>query len=146
MAKIADRAIKDCRKRFDAGEAAALLDAVDYCARSGTAMPLWLAEAYCSRYIAWLTYEVKTLDQAFGVERKGERIPERRKRKLLEASVAMEVDKLHRQKKLPIDEALFERVGKILNITPGMARDIYYKDNTWRTLLKVMPREPPNRR
>jgi hypothetical protein len=146
MAKIADRAIKDCRKRFEAGEAAALLDALDYCARSGTAMPLWLAEAYCSRYISWRTYEVKTLDQAFGVERKGERIPERRKRILLEPRVAMEVDKLHRQEKLPIDEALFERVGKRLKIGPGMARDIYYKDNTWRTLLEVMPRKPPNRR
>ena len=146
MAKITDRAIEDCRKRFEAGEAAALLDALDYCARSGTAMPLWLAEAYCSRYILWLTYKVKTLDQAFGAERKGERIPERRKRLLLEPRVAMEVDKLHRQEKLPIDEALFERVGKNLSIRPGMARDIYYKDNTWRTLLGVMPREPPNRR
>jgi hypothetical protein len=143
MAKITDRAIEDCRKRFEAGETTALLDALDYCARSGTAMPLWLAEAYCSRYIPWLTYKVKTLDQAFGVERKGERIPERRERILLEPRVAMEVDKLHRQKKLPIDEALFERVGKILNIRPGMARDIYYKDNT---LLEVIPREPPNRR
>ena len=146
MAKIADRAIEDCRKRFEAGEAAALLDALDYCARSGTAMPLWLAKAYCSRYISWRTYEVKTLDQAFGVERKGERIPERRTRILLAPHVAMEVDTLHRQEKLPIDEALFERVGKILDITPGMARDIYYEDKTWRTLLKVMPRKPPNRR
>jgi hypothetical protein len=50
---------------------------------------------------------VKTLDQAFGVERKGKRIPELRKREILKAQVAFEVDKLHREEKLPIDEALF---------------------------------------
>jgi len=143
MAKFTDLAIENCRERFEAGEPAALLDAVDYCARTGTAMPLWLADAYCSRYIAWLTYQVKTLDQAFAVERKGERVPERRKRELLKGPVAVEVDRLHRQEKLPIDEALFERVGKILKIKPGTARDIYYSDNFFRTLLEVVPRKPP---
>jgi hypothetical protein len=54
------------------------------------------------------------------------------------------VDKLHREEKLPIDEALFERVGESLHIKPGMARDIYYKDNSWRKLLRVMPRKPPS--
>src|ERR1700682_2527836 len=140
MAKFTDRIIENCRKRFEAGEATALLDAIDCCARSGTAMPLWLADAYCSGYFAWQTYKFKTLDQGFGVERKGERISERRSREMLKAPVAMEVDKLHRQEKVPIDEALFERVGKILQIKPGTARDVYYNDNPWRKFLEVMPR------
>ncbi len=144
MAKITDRAIDECRKRFELGEAGALLDAIDYCARSGTAMPPWIADAFCARYLAWLTYKVKTLDQAFGVERKGKRISELRKRETLKPRVAIEVDKLHRQEKVPIDEALFERVGRILDIKPGMARDIHYKENPWRKLLKVMPRKPPS--
>jgi hypothetical protein len=145
MAKINDRLVQDCRKRFEAGEAEALLDAVDRCARTGTAMPLWLAEAFCSRYIAWRTYQHKTLDQAFGVDRKSERISERRKREMLKARVAVEVDTARRQEKLPIDEALFERVGKSLKIKPGTARDIYYKDNFFRTFLEAIPRKPPSK-
>jgi hypothetical protein len=143
MAKFTDLAIENCRKRFEDGEAAALFEAIDYCARSGTAMPVWLAEAFCSRYIAWLKYQVKTLDQAFGVERKGERIPERRERESLKLRVVIEVDKLHRQQGLPIDEALFELVGEALEIKPGMARDIYYKDNEWRRFVENLPRNPP---
>lgn len=141
MAKLTDRAIANCRKRFEAGEAGALLDAVDYCARSGTAMPLWLSEAYCARYIAWRTYKFKTLDQAFAVERKSQRIPELRKREILKPRVAIEVDRIHREEKLPIDEALFERVGKALRIKPSTARDIYYKDNPWRKFIVALPRK-----
>jgi hypothetical protein len=143
MAKITDRLVDECRKRFEAGEPGALLDAVDCCARTGTAMPEWLAEAYCAGYAAWQSYQVKTLDQAFSVERKGERMPDRRMREWLKPRVVMEVDKLRRQQNLPVDEALFGRVGKALSIQPGMARDIYYKDNGWRKFLEVAPRNPP---
>ena len=139
MANFTDLAIEECRKRFEAGEANALLDALDYCARSGSAMPLWLAEAFCTRYDKWLRYDAKTLDQAFGVERKGERIPDRRVRGSLKAPVAWEVIRLHKQEKLPIDEALFERVGKRLKIPMGTARDIYYTDNSWRRFFETLP-------
>jgi hypothetical protein len=137
MAKITDSAIEDCRKRFEAGDAKALLDAVDFCARSATAMPLWIVEAFCARYAEWSRYEVKTLDQAFRVVRKGERIPNRKVREWLKPRVAMEANRLHIQEKLPIDEALFERVGQILGIPTGTARDIYYKDNPWRQLFEA---------
>ncbi len=50
MAKITDRLIERCRNRFEAGDKTALLDAVDFCARSGTVMPVWLAESYCACY------------------------------------------------------------------------------------------------
>jgi hypothetical protein len=58
--------------------------------------------------------------------------------------VAYEVSRLHREENLPIDEALFEQVGKILNIKAGMARDIYYNANRWRRLFEVMPTKPPS--
>ena len=46
MTNFADVPIEECRKRIEAGEAKALLEALDYCARSGSSMPLWLAEAF----------------------------------------------------------------------------------------------------
>ena len=131
MAKFTERMIEDCRHRFEAGDKTALLDAVDLCARSGLALPVWLAEAYCAGYTAWATYKVRSLDQAFGVERKGRRIPDLQEREALKASVVIEVDKL-RQEKVPTDETLFALVGEKLNIPAGQARDIYYKDNPWR--------------
>ena len=138
MVKLTELAIEECRKRFEAGEPKALLEAIDFCARSGSAMPLWLAEAFCARYEAWSRYDAKTLDQAFGVERKGERIPNRKFRESMKPRVAYEVCRLHRQEKLPIDEALFERVGQILEIPMGMARDIYYNDNSWRQFFEAI--------
>jgi hypothetical protein len=141
MAMLTDLAIEDCRKRFEAGEAKALLDAIDFCARSGSVMPLWLVEAFCARYDKWSRYDVKTLDQAFGVERKGERISDRKLRESLKPRVALEVSRLHREKKRPIDEALFEQVGAKFDIPMGTARDIYYKDNRWRQLFEAMPPE-----
>ena len=68
MANFTDLAIEDCRKRFEAGEAKALLEAIDYCARSRTTMPLWVAEAYIARFDEWFRYRARTLDQAFGVD------------------------------------------------------------------------------
>ena len=141
MTNFTDVAIKECRKRFEAGEVKALLDALDYCARSGSSMPVWLAEAFCACYGKWLRYDVKTLDQAFGVERKGERISDRKFRESLKAPVALEVSRLHRQEKRPIDEALFELVGEKFKIPTGTARDIYYNDNAWRRLFEAMPPE-----
>jgi hypothetical protein len=60
--KLTDLAIEDCRKRFEAGDAKKLLEALDYCARSGGAMPLWLREAIVARLDPWFRYQTKTLD------------------------------------------------------------------------------------
>ena len=142
MGKLTDLAIEDCRKRFEAGDPKSLIEAIDFCARSGTAMPSWLGEAACARFDRWFRYEAKSLDQAFGVERKGERISNRKLRERLKPRVAWEVSRLHREEELPIDEALFERVGKMLDVPMGTVRDIYYTDNRWRRLFEAMPTEP----
>ena len=131
MAKSTEREIDNRRHRFEAGDKTALLDAIDFCARSGTAMPVWLAKAYCAAYTEWATYRARSLDQAFGVERKGRRISDLQKREALKASVVIEVDKLRHEKE-PVDEMLFARVGEKLRISAGLARAVYYEDNPWR--------------
>ena len=54
--KITEPLIDDRRRRFEAGDKAALLDAVDLCARAGLPMPGWLAEAYCAASPHWAAY------------------------------------------------------------------------------------------
>lgn len=141
MTKLTERLIEDCRRRFEAGDKTALLDAIDLCARSGTVMPVWLAEAYGAGYTAWATYKVRSLDQAFGVERKGKRITDLQRREALKAIVVIEVDKL-RQENTPTGEGLFEKVSKKLKIPTGQVRAIYY-DSSWRKFneaIRAMPK------
>jgi hypothetical protein len=143
MAKMTERWIEDCRHRLEAGDKTALLDAIDFCARSGTVMPLWLAEAYCAGYTAWATYKVRSLDQAFDVVRKGRRIPDLKKGYASMAAVAIEVNKLH-QEQVPIDDGLFEQVSEKLNIPVGQVRALYYDEgNSWRQFYKALNKLPP---
>lgn len=143
MAEFTEGMIEDCRHRFEAGDKTALLDAIDFCARSGTVMPPWLTEAYCAAYTEWATYGVRSLDEAFGVDhiRKNRKLPDLQERKSLKAAVVVEVSRLRRE--MPIDENLFDRVGAELNIPMRQARDIYYdKTNHWRQFNEAI-REMP---
>ncbi|MGK7059827.1 hypothetical protein BjapCC829_24765 [Bradyrhizobium barranii] len=143
MGKLTDLTIEGFRRRFEAGDPKALLEALDLFCRSGDKMPLWMREALIARLDPFLRYEIKSLDQAFDVERKRERISSRKMRLALQPAVAWEVITLHREENLPIDNALFERVGKKFNISMGTARDFYYNDNPARKLFEAMPTEPP---
>jgi hypothetical protein len=130
------------RKQFEAGEEWALLDAVDFCARAGMTMPLWLANAFCERYLDWFLFQVKTLDEAFKVEgdRKGKHIERRARREWLKPRVVLEVLRLHdpEGENMPLDDVLFERVGETLGCGKTLAKDLYYDvegDNPWAALL-----------
>ena len=128
--KITEPLIDDRRRRFEAGDKAALLDAVDLCARAGLPMPGWLAEAYCAAYAHWAAYRVRSLDEAFGVDRKGRKLADLQQRESLKAVVAVEVNRL--RKVMPTDEHLFEEAGAELNMPVGQVRGIYYdKTNHW---------------
>jgi hypothetical protein len=143
MSKLTARLIEERHKQFEAGDAAALLDAVDLCARSGTAMPEWLANAFCERYLDWCMLRAKTLDDAFRVKRpKNMRVGDRARRERLKPRVVLAVLRLRRKENLPFGEELFERAGATLKpkITGSLARDVFYDpENRWRDLFRAMP-------
>lgn len=139
--KVTASLIEKCRLRFEAGDKAAVPDAMDLCARAGLAMPVWLAEAFCAGYTAWATYEVRSLDEALGVVRKGRRRPDLQKAYAAKAAVVMEVNRVH-QEGIPIEEALFEQVGKTLNIATGQVRALFYEDNPWRQFFEALNKLP----
>jgi hypothetical protein len=124
---------KKLRPQIGTGDGVALLLAIDYCARSGMAMPEWLAQAFTERYDNWRKFRVKTLDAAFGVRRgRRIRIERQRAREELKPYVVYWV-RLLQQKGAAIDDALFERVGKRLKISGPSVKRIYYDpDNPWR--------------
>jgi hypothetical protein len=50
------------------GRAEYLLRALDWCLRTRTRPPLWVANAFCDRMLTWLSYRQPTLDKAFGIK------------------------------------------------------------------------------
>jgi hypothetical protein len=119
---------KKLRPQIKAGDGAALLLAIDYCARSGMAMPEWLGLAFPQRYDNWRKFRAKTLDVAFGVTRKKRiRIEQQRVHEELKPHVVYWVRQLQRRG-ASIDDGLFERVGKKLKIKGALAKRVYYDD------------------
>jgi hypothetical protein len=133
---LTKRYVEECHKRFNAGEGEALLDAIDGCARSGMALPPWAAEAFCAHYVSRAQYGAATLDEAFGVKRKGKHLESARRHKWLQKRVAFCALQLRAEEGLTIDTELFERIDTVLGI--GTSRKIYYEPATvaWRKLLR----------
>jgi hypothetical protein len=130
-AQLAAQMVARCKARYEAGDAAALLDAIDWCARSGLPMPSWLAEAFCERYVRWVKFE-GSLDEVFAVQRpKGKHIQKRARREWLRPRVVMQVTKLNRGG-APLDDGTFELVGTGFSgtgfsVSGGLVKKIYYE-------------------
>jgi hypothetical protein len=136
--KLTALMVEERRKQFEAGHDWAPLDAADYCARAGMAMPVWLAQAFCDRYLDWHLFRAKSLDAAFGVKRKkGMHVDDQMHREWLKPRVVLEVLRIQRRKRVPFDEALFARVAKKYGIRKSLANEIYYDSkNQYRKLLE----------
>jgi hypothetical protein len=134
--QLAEQLLEHLRKRFEAGETETLLDAVDICARCAMPLPLWAAEEFCACYVSWAQFEVRTLDEAFGVPRKGVHAARRKHREWLRLQITLRVSELQ-DEGMPTDEALFEQIGADLGIGGSTAREIFYEPATkvWRKLL-----------
>ena len=88
-------------------------------------MPVWLAQVFCERYMAWHLLRVKTLDEAFKVKRsKNLKFPERSQREKLKPEVTRQVFKL--QVEGVRGKELWRRVCFGLRISEGTARSIFY--------------------
>lgn len=135
--KLGAAVVEQRRKQFEAGQDWALLDAVNFCARERMAMPVWLVNAFCDRYMKWYLFKVRTLDEAFGVERpKRARIKDRARHEWLKPRVVLEVMRL-REDNVPFGDGMFERVGEKLGVGKTQASDAYYDSaNQWRTLFE----------
>jgi hypothetical protein len=132
--------LEQLQQNFAAGDAGALLEAVNVCGHAGWPLPKWAAEAYSARYTAWQTYKVKALDAAFHVERKKKRREARERRDRLKARVTYEVLMEHYAKGRSINLNLFQDIGERLGIgDAGAVSDLYYdKDNPYRELGEAM--------
>lgn len=116
------------RPRIEAGDHAAILEAVNECASRGLVMPLWLAREYMRRYGAFTLHEVQDLNEAFGVQPQ-KRVTVNRKRREIEAMKAIPrvVAEVFAESptKWPIGRDLWEEVGRRIGMSGGKVEKVY---------------------
>jgi hypothetical protein len=132
--------LKHLEKKVKQGDAHALITAIDFCLRSGRPVPLFFAQNWCDRTLAWFNDQVETLDEALGVQRpKGQHFQELKKRSGLRPGIVLRVLYVKRTQNLPIGDEVFAIVGEQLGVTTRFVRDTWYapESKAWRTLLKT---------
>ena len=135
MRALAPRAaprLANYHKHFRAGEAEALLDALELCAAYRVPLPEWAANEFLERFYAWAEFRTATLDEAFGVARpKGTQLKARRLREALRFYVLREVRRL-RNEGMPMSDEIFETVAAAVGISKKRASKIYYETPKYR--------------
>ena len=106
-----------------------VLIAVRKCAASDLVMPDWLADAYCRRFDQVLNCQMKSWDEAFNPPYpKGTHLNRKRADRLNRFKVFNDIAEiLERDPETPINEELFERIGKKLGIGKTKANELYYE-------------------
>jgi hypothetical protein len=118
------------------GDAEVVIRALTLCAKNGFPLPPWLAGSVCEAIRKWSFYEAGTLDEALGVGRpKNTRMNSRKKAIKLSTDVPVLVMRYQKQG-YKMDNALFEMVGKELNVSASTARDSYYESSYYKYLVK----------
>ena len=111
---------------FTAGDKQALLDAIGRCALQEITMPDWVVTGFLNAYRSFTHHRVKTLGDAFGVSQpKGKHLNAARKKREKAAVVWSRVNELSKRG-APIDDSLFEAVGRELSIGKTLVSEYYY--------------------
>jgi hypothetical protein len=120
-AETVTRVLNMHRRRFEAGNADALLDAIAYCGEREVVQPDWVVKAFRERWNKWLGFEVRTLDQAFGLSRpKGKKLAWLRKVHRFAKEVLLDIADAAAHGR-PINFDLFEEIGERLGERYGLS-------------------------
>lgn len=120
-----DERLQRYERLFAAGRRSALMDALAVCAKAGTPMPQWLADAYLRTYDDILRGRQVDLNDEFGFTLRDPRI---RNRRYLIATRGAEVGnailKAYHGGR-PLNTELLEEVGEGLGLTLRQVRDCW---------------------
>jgi hypothetical protein len=113
----------------------AVLGAIRECITSGLVAPEWLAYAFNSRYNSVLSCRAKSWDdpKAFGLPyKKGTNIASLRKKRMLMFAVWNEIILIKKMNPdTPIDDGLFESVGKKFALGKTLCSEYYYSAKSY---------------
>ena len=115
----------DDRERFEAGDTEALLWVIMICAQTNWRMPEWARDALYELYWSGAYGKIKSWDDIFGKPwGHGQRRAAITWHK--QWDVRRRVKQLHEKEGAPIDNELFERVGKEFGLSRATASTLYY--------------------
>lgn len=124
----ADGELHFLRLSFEAGDGAALLEAVRVCAVNDLPLPAWAARAFVERVDRVFRFETGSWDDAFGRPyRKGIRLADARRRWRQREVVYERVRELVEREGSSIGDPLFERVGKEIGLAKSVVNELYYE-------------------
>jgi hypothetical protein len=126
------------RKRFETGDRQALVQAIELCLACRIVPEDWIATNGSACFRAWFGYDRATLDEAFGVERKGEHFPRQHKKERLRPLILFRLYALHHLEGAPIGKTTFETVPKEFGVSGSYVNDLVYKDRKGRALAKLL--------
>lgn len=125
FAGIYEIAFEAYENEYLAGETQALMKCINFCCANKLVMPNWAAEAFHQGYTKVMNYEARSWDTVFGrPHKKGMHLKEQRcdeDKQLIHKCVRELINQGY-----PIDEGLFETVGKRFGSKGREIRDIYY--------------------
>ena len=129
------------RNDVESGNGEAIIEAIATAANLGLPMPAWLASPVAGAIASYQNFETRTLDEAFGLQRKkGERqdavVSERRSA----IYVIAEVLRRHARGE-PIDAGIFEAAGATCNVGKTTAETWFYKHKNDRTDIYLVARQ-----
>lgn len=121
--------LPELERCFVAGDRFALMEAISECAVNDLALPNWAAEAFLDGYYSIINLRSGSWDDVFAKPyKKGFHLGQARVRRLARVEVYLTVRRiLAREPGTPIDDHLFERVGRECNVSRSLANQLYYE-------------------
>jgi hypothetical protein len=118
--------LEDNRRRFNDGDKRALFRAIHYCGQNRLILPEWVHLAFTEAAERWFEFEVKTLDEAFGVTYpKGMHFDKKRRFQQIAPKIYQRIREEHTEGR-SIDESLFEEIGHEFFVEKTTASKAYY--------------------
>lgn len=124
---LAASRVQGMRERIAAKDDSYVLPALSLCLQHGLVAPDWLVSEFRDRYTAVTQARLASWDDAFGRPHpKGQQLGKIRHRILLRAKAhGLVIQRLRNDPSTPIDQGLFESIGKQLEIGKTQAEDLY---------------------
>lgn len=122
--------LEQCRQRFEqSGDGWEILLAIRNCGVGDIPLPEWLKRAYIERFDRVLNAQLKSWDEAFDPPYpKGAHLHRIRRDRQLRFAIYNAVSSILRtEPDTPVDEQLFDRVGRKFAISKTKANDLYYQ-------------------
>jgi hypothetical protein len=117
--------LSEFKRKFSDGNKLALPAVIWWCFYYGCPVPRWATEAYCGACLDISRFKAASWDDVLGrAHPKGRKLGARRKRSAIAAPLFLEGRRL--EKEMPVDDRLFEKLGKQFKVSPAAAKRIFY--------------------